>query len=140
MTMKQEIGLVFFAGLLGALVHSFAFFYADELGLTRYLELNIALDFDKDLLYQKMIWGGLWGLAYLVVEIISFWPRKYQFINVVLVSLAPSAFTLFYLFPEAGKGMLGQNIGEYMFVFVLIMNFIWAISTYIFGKVLGLFK
>ncbi|MBK67735.1 MAG: hypothetical protein CMP22_06355 [Rickettsiales bacterium] len=139
MTYKQNFALMYFAGLVGGLVNAFLFFYADDLGLSSSLDLNLSLEFDRDVLYQRMIFGGVWALAFILPDMLSIWPKNGLF-NVIAISLLPTAFTLFYMLPEAGRGMIGQNIGELMPVFVFILNFVWALVTYMTGSVLGLFK
>jgi hypothetical protein len=48
----------------------------------------------------------------------------------ILLSLAPSAFQLLYVFPhEAGEGMLGLRLGALTPVFVLAMNAVWGLAA-----------
>jgi hypothetical protein len=48
----------------------------------------------------------------------------------IILSLAPSAFQLLYVFPhEAGEGMLGLRLGALTPVFVLAINAVWGLAA-----------
>ena len=48
----------------------------------------------------------------------------------IMLSLAPSAFQLLYVFPrETGAGLLGLGLGALTPVFVLAANTIWGLSA-----------
>jgi hypothetical protein len=73
-------------------------------------------------LYPRIVWGGLWGMAF-VLPIM-----KSRLISKGLVlSLLPTIFQLFYVFPkQSHHGMLGVGLGMLTPGFVVILNMVWG--------------
>jgi hypothetical protein len=87
-----------------------------------------------DWLYPRLVWGGLWGLVYfLTVAPAKFrrhWARKGLW-----VSLLPTAFQLFVVFPNMTRhGWLGLELGQLTPLFVFLNNLVWGLFTGIFSR------
>ncbi|MGY8687025.1 MAG: hypothetical protein ACKVHP_04715, partial [Verrucomicrobiales bacterium] len=85
-------------------------------------------------LYQRMIWGGIWGLQLFIPFI-----RKracWKTAGLMLVPL-PLAAHLFYFFPKMGAGMAGVNLGGGAWVVVAILTVVWGISAAYFARKSG---
>lgn len=118
--------LVFFAaGCLGGLANSLAVWIFGDLGITSSLGVAIAPSLTPDWLYPRIVWGGLWGLAF-VLPIF----KSNLFLKGTLLSLLPTIVQLFVVFPyKANKGMAGFELGLYTPAFVLFFNWVWGVFT-----------
>jgi hypothetical protein len=118
--------LIFFsAGCLGGLANSLAVWLFGDLGITQAFGVKIAPTLTPKWLYPRIVWGGIWGLAFLLPALKSSYVRKG-----LLLGLAPTIVQLFVVFPlKAHKGMAGLELGILTPLFVLIFNSIWGIVT-----------
>ncbi|WP_444928164.1 hypothetical protein [Microbulbifer sp. TRSA002] len=118
--------LIFFAaGSLGALANSIAVWLFGQLGINAAFGVSIAPPLSPEWLYPRIVWGGLWGLLF----ILPFWSSK-LLLKGALLSFFPSAFQLFVVFPVmAGKGVAGFELGVLTPVLVLFFNWIWGVVT-----------
>ncbi len=121
--MARELSLFFAAGALGGLANGLVVFAAGEVGATAALGIRVAPDLTPAWLYPRVVWGGLWGLAFVVPAFAGSWWRRG-----LAVSLAPSLVQLLAVFPvKAGKGVLGLELGLLTPVFVLFANVVWGL-------------
>ena len=121
----RDLSLAFAAGALGALVNSIAVWLAGEHGLSAALGVKVAPQLTAAWLYPRLVWGGMWGFLLVLPVLERSW-----FLRGLLFGLAPSAFLLFYFFPQHTQaGMMGMNLGTLMPVFVLIANSIWGVAA-----------
>jgi hypothetical protein len=121
----KNLSLVFMAGLFGGLLNCLAVWLFGWLGITQALGVHIAPPLSTALLYPKLVWGGLWGLLFLVpMGRMSFTLRG------LIFSLGPSLVQLFLVFPlQAHKGALGLELGALTPVFVLFYNVVWGVAA-----------
>ena len=76
-------------------------------------------------LYPRLIWGGIWGILFLL----PFMQRR-LFSKGLLLSLGPSLVQLFVVFPlKANKGVMGLDLGTLTPVLVLIFNAVWGLMA-----------
>jgi len=126
--MRQFIdraSMTFAGGAFGALVNSLAIWGAGTYHLTERLGINIAPALTSNWLYPRIVWGGLWGFLFLLPLIRGRW-----WLRGIILSLAPSAFQLFYVFPhDTNHGMLGLGLGALTPAFVVAANGIWGLSA-----------
>ncbi|MFA5110988.1 MAG: hypothetical protein WC443_06260 [Desulfobaccales bacterium] len=121
MTMKK-LSLVFVAGCFGALWNSLAVWLFGWLGIAPALGVHIAPALTPAFLYPRLVWGGIWGLLFLVPLSRLSWPAKG-----VLYSLGPTLVQLFWVFPvAAGKGVLGLQLGYLTPLLVVFYNAVWG--------------
>jgi hypothetical protein len=118
--------LVFFAaGCLGALANSIAVWLFGYLGITSSFGVSIAPSLTPGWLYPRIVWGGIWGLLF----ILPMFQSKLLLKGAVL-SLFPTAVQLFIVFPlKAHKGIAGLDLGLYTPLFVLFFNWVWGVVT-----------
>ena len=120
----DRAAMSFAAGAYGALVNSVALWAAGAYRLTARLGVAIAPALTANWLYPRIVWGGLWGLLFLLPLQGRWWLRG------ILLSLAPSAFQLLHVFPhEAGQGMFGLRLGALTPALVLATNALWGLAA-----------
>ena len=122
MQVAQSLSLFFAAGALGGLANSLLVWICGQAGLSQALGVAIAPELTPAFLYPRIVWGGIWGFLFtLPLGGGSFVRRG------LLLSLAPSAYQLFVVFPRAGRGTLGLELGALAPALVLVFNAAWGI-------------
>jgi len=117
--------LIFFAaGCLGALANSLTVWALGNYGFTKALEVSITPALSPGWLYPRIVWGGIWGLLFILPFLNSQFLRKGT-----ILSLFPTAVQLFVVFPHAGKGTAGLELGMLTPLFVLFVNWVWGVTT-----------
>jgi hypothetical protein len=121
----KNLSLVFTAGLFGGLVNCLIVWLFGKLGIPQALGVQIAPPLTTAFIYPELVWGGLWGLLFLIpLGRLSF-PVKG-----LLISLLPSMVQLFWVFPLiARKGILGLQLGALTPLVVLIYTALWGIPA-----------
>jgi hypothetical protein len=90
--------LIFFAaGCVGALVNSISIWLLGDQGITARLGIAIAPSLSPSWLYPRIVWGGLWGLLF----ILPLLPSR-PLLKGLLISLAPFNYYYFSLRPIKG--------------------------------------
>ena len=130
------LAVCFCAGMIGALANSLASWAAGHWGITAMAGVAIAPPLSPAWLYPRLVWGGIWGLAYFVtvkrMRTRCHWVRKGLW-----VSLLPTLTQLLYIFPQKTSfGLLGIGLGTLTPVFVLLFNLVWGLFTGIFTRLL----
>jgi len=117
--------IVFAAGCLGALANSLAVWLFGYSGITASLGVSIAPTLSAHWLYPRIVWGGLWGLLFILPML-----QSRLFAKGALLSLFPTAIQLFVVFPlVAHKGMAGLELGLLTPLCVLFFNWVWGVVT-----------
>lgn len=117
--------LFFAAGCLGALANSITVWLFGGFGITQSLGVAIAPPLTPAWLYPRIVWGGLWGLLFILPFL-----KARPILKGTLLSLFPTAVQLFIVFPlKAGKGMAGLDLGLLTPLFVVFFNWVWGIIT-----------
>jgi hypothetical protein len=129
----RRITIIFSAGALGGLVNSVALWLLGRLGITAMIGVSIAPKLVPMWLYPRIVWGGLWGLLFLVPLF-----KRSPFKRGVLLSLGPTAMQLFLVFPyKAYKGYLGLELGTLTPVLVVVLNAVWGIAAAYWLSIIG---
>jgi len=124
-TLLKNISMVFAAGCLGGLVNSLAVWIFGDLGINAALGVKIAPALTPQWLYPRIVWGGIWGLLFLLPLM-----RSRILSRGIILGLGPSLVQLFVVFPlKAGKGYMGFDLGTLTPLLVFIFNAIWGIAT-----------
>lgn len=124
MGLIRNLSLIFGAGAVGALANSIFIWAVGQAGITQMIGVAVAPSFTLPWIYQRLVWGGIWGGLFLIPLGIRSEIKKG-----LLLSLAPSGMTLFFFLPNAGKGMGGLELGLLTPLVVLVANAIWGIVT-----------
>jgi hypothetical protein len=119
----RQLSLVFAAGAVGAVANSVALWAAGTSGLTYALGVRIAPTLTPEWLYPRIVWGGLWGLLFLLPLASQRWIAQG-----LALSLLPTLVQLFLVFP-ASAGTLGTGLGTLTPVVVLAANAVWGLSA-----------
>lgn len=116
--------LIFFAaGCVGALANSLAVWQFGQLGITSAFGVSIAPSLTPGWLYPRIVWGGLWGLLFILPLL-----QSRLFLKGAVLSLFPTFVQLFVVFPfMANKGLAGLELGLLTPVFVLFFNWVWGV-------------
>jgi hypothetical protein len=64
--LAKKLSLVFAAGCLGGLLNSLAVWIFGVIGITPALGVKIAPQLSAPWLYPRLVWGGIWGLLFLL--------------------------------------------------------------------------
>jgi len=86
----KKIFVFFSAGCLGALINSIAVWLFGYLGITSFFGVSIAPVLTAAWLYPRIVWGGLWGLLF----ILPMWQSR-MLVKGTALSLLPTAVQLF---------------------------------------------
>ncbi|GAB7079872.1 hypothetical protein [Megalodesulfovibrio paquesii] len=112
------------SGAVGGLVNSVAVWGFGILGINQALDFAMAPALTWPWLGPRLLFGGLWGLLLLL----PFWKSR-PWPKALVISLAPTAYMLFKVFPDMGKGLFGLGAGAGAPYMVLFFNAIWGLSA-----------
>jgi hypothetical protein len=121
----RKLSLVFASGAFGALVNSTVLWLFGRAGITAELGVKLAPSFTPAWLYPRLVWGGIWGILFLLPL-----AQNRPFQQGLLISLGPTIVQLFVIFPyQLNKGMMGLELGPLTPLFVLFINAVWGVAT-----------
>lgn len=121
----KKLMICFSAGCLGALANSLAAWQFGELGIARWAGVSIAPTLTPAWLYPRIVWGGIWGIFFVLPYL-----KSRPLLKGSLLSLLPTAVQLFVVFPyQAHKGVAGLSLGMWTPVFVAIYNWVWGVVS-----------
>ena len=119
--MLRNISGAFAGGAMGALIDSINVWILFHTGALALLGISMRVELTGPWLYPRLVWGGIWALLLLL----PFLKNKVA-LRGILMSLFPSAMMLFKVLPGMGKGLLGLELGLFMPVMVVALNFIYG--------------
>lgn len=121
----RNIAFCFSAGCIGGLANSIVVWLAGYVGLTVALGVSIAPALTAAWLYPRIVWGGIWGLLFLIPVLMDSPVRRG-----LLLSLGPTAVQLFVIFPIiASKSFFGLQLGPLTPLLVTLFNAVWGVTT-----------
>jgi hypothetical protein len=130
------LAVCFCAGLIGALANSLAAWACGHWGVTAMAGVSLAPKLTLGWLYPRLVWGGIWGLAYFLT-VGSRRHRQHWVRKGLWISLLPTLVQLFYIFPhQTPFGSMGMGLGQLTPLFVLLFNFVWGFFTGLFTRLL----
>lgn len=128
-----RLNAVFAAGALGGLVNGFAVWGFGVLGITARWGVHIAPAWTPGWLYPRIVWGGIWGLLFLLPVL-----ARSVLVRGLLFSLGPTLVQLFVVFPlKAHKGIAGLDLGAWTPAFVVLFNAAWGIAAALWLRLAG---
>ncbi len=120
-----RLSLVFAAGCVGALVNSVVLWLLGSRGIAGRLGVNMAPDLTPDWLYPRLVWGGIWGVLFILPML-----KKSFLVRGLVLSLAPTLVQLFVIFPlKMDKGMMGLTLGNFTPLVVFVVNAVWGVTA-----------
>jgi len=121
----RRLATVFGAGAFGGLANSLAIWLAGLLGLTAAFGVKLAPALTPAWLYPRIVWGGLWGLLFLLPV-----RRLSPVAQGLLLSIGPTLVQLFVVFPyRTPAGTAGLGLGTLAPVLVVLFNAIWGLAA-----------
>ncbi|MFP4070616.1 MAG: hypothetical protein ACLFTB_01080 [Desulfovibrionales bacterium] len=121
----RSLSLVFAAGIFGGLVNGLVVWLFGKYGITGAFGVRMAPALTPGWLYPRLVWGGVWGLLFLLPLL-----RSRTIARGLVLSLGPTLVMLFIVFPyEMHQGMLGLRLGMLTPVFVLLFNAFWGVAA-----------
>jgi hypothetical protein len=125
MNIFEKLSVAFAAGTFGGIANGLIVWGFGVLGIAQALGVAIAPPLAKPFIYNKLVWGGIWGFAFLI-------PMMHgkPWLRGLVISLGPSIVMLLVVFPMVlGKGVLGLTLGALTPVLVLIYNAVWGLAA-----------
>jgi hypothetical protein len=123
--MKKKLSLAFTAGCIGGLLNGLIVWMFGVMEITAALGVKISPALSPAMLYPRIVWGGLWGLLFLLPFMEAHIVRKGLFL-----SLGPTMVQLFIVFPlKAQKGFMGLELGALTPLFVVFFNAVWGLAA-----------
>jgi hypothetical protein len=123
--LTRNLLIVFAAGSAGGIANSIVVWLFGLIGITGFFGVSIAPTLTPAWLYPRIVWGGIWGLLFLIPFL-----RDWTISRGLILSLGPTIIQLFVVFPiKAQKGMLGLDLGLLTPFFVLFFNFVWGVKA-----------
>ncbi|NNK96295.1 MAG: hypothetical protein HKP41_18245 [Desulfobacterales bacterium] len=121
----KNLLLFFAAGCLGAFANSLAVWLFGSTEISSSLGVSIAPSLTPGWLYPRIVWGGLWGLLFILPMM-----QSKLLMKGTILSLFPTAIQLFVVFPfKANKGIAGLELGLLTPLLVLFFNWVWGVVT-----------
>jgi hypothetical protein len=122
--MKNAL-VVFGAGCIGALVMCVVMWLFSRYGITQSLGVAISGSVSPQWMYPRIVWGGLWGLLFLLPLLSgSLLARSF------VIALFPTLIQLFVIYPfYQGKGVAGLSLGLLTPFVVFFFFWIWSLTT-----------
>ena len=118
------LSYLFTAGSIGGLVNALVVWFFGYKGINQFLGVQIFPKMTTTYLYSKIIWGGLWGLLFVVVT-----KGNLLFYYAGLISIVPTLVQLFYVFPKQDVGPAGLKLGKLTPYLVIVFNLVWAYTA-----------
>jgi len=121
----KKLYIYFSAGCLGALANSVAVWLFGYLGITSSVGVSIAPSISPNWLYPRIVWGGIWGMLFILPML-----NSKLLLKGAILSLFPTAVQLFVVFPfKAHKGFAGIELGLLTPLFVSFYDWVWGFVT-----------
>jgi hypothetical protein len=121
----KEWSLAYAAGAVGGLANGLAIWLFGLVGINQLLGVALAPQLTTPLIYNKLVWGGIWGFIFLLP-----FPRLTYPSRGLIYSLGPSLVQIFIVFPlMAHLGVGGIQLGYLTPLLCLFYNAIWGIVT-----------
>jgi len=119
----KKLMIFFAAGCLGALANSTTVWLFGDMGITHYLGVSISPSFTPSWLYPRLVWGGLWGLLFILPML-----QSKPLLKGSVLSLFPTIVQLFVVFPyQTRYGIAGLELGLLTPLAVLFFNWVWGV-------------
>ncbi|WP_346838307.1 hypothetical protein [Microbulbifer sp. SAOS-129_SWC] len=101
----KNLSVCFAAGCLGGLGYALALWAMGHYGITRAFAVDIAPHLSNGYIYQRVVWGGICGLVFLLPL------QKTWFARGFFLSLIPAGVLLLLILPMHGYGIGALLLG-----------------------------
>jgi hypothetical protein len=130
--MLRRVALYYAAASLGGLAVALTAWALGQIGVADALGVAIKPPLEPPWLYRLIVWGGIWGLIFLLpLAIRPLWLKA------LLFTLAPVLVALVVFFPMQGGGLFALDKGALAPFYVYLINIPWGLLTAYLGRALG---
>lgn len=113
----------FAAGALAGLITTILLWIVGQVGIFILLGVPFAPPLTTSMIYTRVVWGGMWGLLFLL-PVLPAWRWR---MRGLLYGIVPSAAALLLFNPlKDGLGLFGLEMGLMWPVFVIAFNVLWG--------------
>lgn len=121
----KNLLILFGAGCLGGLAQSLVTWLAGYYGLTAQYNVLIAPNLTPEWIYPKIVWGGIWGMLFLLPM-----AANRPLLTGITLSVFPTIAQLFIIYPYVDNvGVAGMGLGQLTPLFIAVFNLVWGIVT-----------
>lgn len=130
--MLTRAAIYYAAASLGGLAVVLTAWALGELGVPDALGVAIKPKLELGWIYRAVVWGGLWGLIFLLpLRISPLWLKG------ALLTLAPVLAAFVYFIPMRGGAMFALDKGALAPLYIYAFNLPWGLVTAYLGRALG---
>lgn len=130
--MLRRAALYYAAASIGGLAVVLTVWSFGRIGMPELFGVAIKPAFELASLYRAMVWGGIWGMIFLLpIPIRPLWLKG------LLFTLAPVLAALMYFGPARGGMMFALDRGELAPFYIYLINIPWGLVTAYLGRALG---
>ena len=129
MSLLQRAALYFSAAALGGLAVVLTVWAFGQIGVADLFGVKIKPALAKEFIYRQMVWGGIWGMIFLLPI-----PIKPLWLKALVMTLAPVTVALVLLFPQTPLGIFGLGAGALTPLYIYIVNIPWGMVTAYLGR------
>ncbi len=128
----KNLGLAYVAGTVGGMANFLFGALLTQVGILTALGVHLPPPQLPAALYQRLVWGGVWGAALFFPLPKNFWLRSF------LLGVGPSLVGGLVFFPQRlGKGPFAIELSPWMPMVIFVFNWVWGMGTLASGKSLG---
>ena len=120
----KKLSLAYGAGTLGAVANFTFGLILSTTGLLNLLGVYLPPQQMPAALYQRLVWGGIWG----ILLYLPLWKGDLR-IKGLLIGVLPSLVAGLLVFPSRGGGLFGHHFGAAFPALIFIFNWVWGIIT-----------
>lgn len=126
----NALSIYFAAGCFGGLVNGLFVWLSGKYGLTALMGVSLAPEMSAPWLYQRLVWGGLWGFIFFLPFLRDSVVRRG-----VLAGIGPSLVMLLVVFPmQMGIDAWGLQLGRLTPLFVFLANSAWGVAAALWAR------
>lgn len=130
--MLARSALYYAAASLGGLAVVLTAWLLGQAGVPDMLGVAIKPKLELGWIYRAVVWGGLWGLIFLLpVNVKPLWLKG------ALMTLAPVLAAFVYFIPARGGAMFAFDKGMLAPLYIYAFNLPWGLVTAYLGRALG---
>lgn len=128
----RRAALYYAAASIGGLAVAVTAWSFGRIGVADAFGVAIKPAFELPWLYRAMVWGGIWGLIFLLpIPIRPLWLKG------LILTLAPVLASLMYFGPLRGGVLFALDKGELAPFYVYLINIPWGLVTAYLGRAIG---
>src|SRR3989344_1367286 len=118
MVISEYLSICLAAGAFGGVINALFVWGTGKFVINEKFGLNIKPPWTKDFIYNKVIWGAIWGLIFFFFDQV-----EVTIFHALIISIAPTLVQLFYVLPVVQKRKpMGKDLGSLTWLYVFVAN------------------